>query len=300
MPGAAAAARKVASDRNKRRWTATKIVHALDYAPAVMRSFKHFGDSSGGFFTEEGDGLSMLQLMALRGLLLAAHSADPDLLVAASVDGTDPAAPKATHMTPGLELVVAVVNQSERPRQIDLQAACPPGTRLAGPGRLVRVEVTADGDRLVESPVGAAGNPVLAANGEIPARECWVWRVPLAGALAADAPATVVRRTWWSDRIVNRVTPAAPVRTEIAAEPAGLARAWIELGLEKVEAGEGWIEVSGTRLELPAAPTAENTTLLYRIPVDPALVRARTPVAIHCAPGRAGFTVTSIAVVGER
>ncbi|MFM2089930.1 MAG: hypothetical protein RLZZ127_419 [Planctomycetota bacterium] len=302
MPGADAAAKKAASDRAKRRWTATKIVHALDFAPAVMRSFTHFGDSSGGFFTQDGDGVAMTQLIALRGRLMAAQSSDPDLLVAASVDGTDPLAPKTATMAAGLELVVAVVNQSDRPRTAELALTCPPGTRPAGPARRIRVEVAESGDRLVEEPAGESADTTgsLSVASTIPARDCVVWRVPLAGALAADAPATVVRRTWWSDAVINRVTPGTPVQTEIATDATALTRAWLELGLEKVDQGEGWIEVAGTRIDLPQAVPAENTTLLVRVPLDAALVKPRTPVAIRCAPGRAGFTVTSIAIVGER
>ena len=302
MPGGDAAAKKAAGDRAKRRWTATKIVHALDYAPAVMRAFAHFGDGGASFFSEGGDGVALTQLIALRGRLLAAHSSDPDLLVAASVDGTDPAAPKTTTMAAGLELVVAVVNQSDQPRRTELALAYPPGTRPAGPARRVRIEVTEAGDRLVEEPASEATNEsgMLSVAGDIPARECVVWRVPLAGALAADAPATVVRRTWWSDAVINRVTPQTPVQTEITTNATSLTRAWLELGLEKVEPGEGWIEVASTRIELPQAVPAENSSLLVRVPVDAALVKPRTPVAIRCAPGRAGFTVTSIAIVGER
>ena len=68
------------------RWVAAKILHALDYVPDKARNFAWFG--GGPFFRDEGEGLALRALINLRGTLLQVHNADPELYVAAAIDGT--------------------------------------------------------------------------------------------------------------------------------------------------------------------------------------------------------------------
>jgi len=265
------------------RWVAEKILHALDYVPDKARNFAWFG--GGSFFHDEGEGLALKTLIALRGRLLLVTNDAPDLYAAAAVDGTDPLNPRPASLT-GKELVLAVFNSSLDSRRVKLAVTAPKGTTLGKPViRLLKAD---------------AGKPVLVDAGtdlDLGSRELVVATYPLAGE-PADVP-TVKREQKFSNVILREVTPAAPVKTTIAAKP-GATRARVQFVAERLAGNEATLTLNGTEIPLPACVTPVNSAWIRRIPVDPKLLKTNNDISVQIAdPAQAGFLLGSLSLITD-
>ncbi len=283
--GAAAAAGQGSPQLAGANWVAAKIMHALDYVPDKARNFAHFG--GGNFFRDDGEGVVLKALINLRGRLVQVKHEDPDVYVAAGIDGTDPQNPRPANLGEGKELVVAAFNAALEPREVNLTVAAPKGAKLGTPAiRVLKPE---------------AGKPTLteAKAGMITlgSRELLVATYPLTGELAETKP--VKREQAFAKVVLQEVTPAAPVKTQIAAKlPA--TRAWVQFAAERLGEGEATLTINGTTLPLPSAVTPENSPWLRRLAIDPKLLKAQNDITIQVPDkAQAGFLLGSLSLVVE-
>ena len=285
-----------AANLAKYRWIGAKIIHAVDYTPDKTRVFLHFG-MGGGFFTDEGEGVALDQLRALRGALVESSSADPDVLVAASIDGTDPDNLRPADLGEGRELVIAVVNTSESAKGLPLAIAAPTGTQFAAGAQELRVETSPEGlIKVVAKPLAAA--PTSAA---LAPREMAVWRLPITG--TPDLKPTAFRRQFFADAVLAHVRPGKDVAATVAvpaAERANARRAWLQLTVEHLAIGEGTAMVNGTAVPLPPAVTLHNNPRIIRVPIDVKLVQDRNALTFACAADHPGYRLASASIVVER
>ena len=96
-------------DLRKCRWLMRKVVHAIATVPDKARNFSHFG-YGGQWWSDDGEGVAMDCLRALRGRLIHTSSDNPHVHLVAAVDGTDPRCPRPDDLGPGRDLVVAILN----------------------------------------------------------------------------------------------------------------------------------------------------------------------------------------------
>jgi len=269
------------------RWVAAKILHALDYVPDKARNFAHFG--GGNFFRDEGEGVTLKALMNLRGRLVQVKHEDPDVYVAAAIDGTDPLNPRPAKLGDGKELVVAAFNAALDAREINLNVAAPAGAKLGAP--VVRV-LKADGNGKPALADATAGKITLGS------RELLVATYPLTGDVAESKP--VKREQTFATVILQNVTPAAPVKTQLAAKlPA--TRAWVQFVAERLGEGEATLMLNGAAIPLPSCVTPENSPWLRRVAIDPKLLKAANDVTIEIADKtQAGFLLGSLSLVVEQ
>jgi hypothetical protein len=268
------------------RWVAAKILHALDYVPDKARNFAHFG--GGNFFRDEGEGVALKALMNLRGRLLQVKHDDPEVYIAAAVDGTDPLNPRPASLPAGKELVVAAYNAALIPREVNLQVAAPKGTTLGAP--VVRVlKSDAGKPALIEAKTSTV---------TLGSRELLVATYPLTGDVADTKPVT--REQTFAKVVLQEVTPAAPVKTQLAAKlPA--TRAWIQFVAERLGEGEAKLTLNGTVIALPSCVTPENSPWLRRLAIDPKLLKVTNDVTVEIADkSQAGFLLGSLSLVVEQ
>lgn len=268
------------------RWIAAKILHALDYVPDKARNFAHFG--GGNFFRDGGEGLALKTLINLRGRLLQVKHADPDVYIVAAVDGTDPLNPRPASLPAGKELVLAAYNAALTSRDVNLKVAAPRGTTLGAP--IVRV-LKSD-----------AGKPVVveAKAGTVTLGSCelLVATYPLTGDVADTKPVT--REQTFAKVVLQEVTPAAPVKTQLAAKLPAI-RAWIQFVAERLGEGEATLTLNGTAIPLPSCVTPENSPWLRRVAIDPKLLKATNDVTVEITDkSQAGFLLGSLSLVVER
>jgi len=287
------------ADRLKCRWTLSKLLHALATVPDKARSFSWFG-YGGGWFTDSGEGVALQLLINLRGQLLQADSSDPDVIVVASIDGTDPGNPRPDSMGPGPEQVIAVINTASEPRTTRIVVGAPTGTK-AGPAarlRLLNYAGPEGGPAIVESAVQPVEGayPVVLAPGAAA-----TLTFPLTGTIAKVEP--VVRRQFFAPEFLREVKSDAPIRSTLTVDslPATKpGRAWVRVVVERLAEGEGVLVFNGKELPMPAAVTPENSPWIRDIPVDPTLVRASNTLEFKVAdPARSGFLLASASLFLE-
>ncbi len=266
---------QLSGNADKFRWVTHKIANLLDYSPDKCKGLLHFG-VGGGFWSDGGEGVAMDLMRELRGRLLYSYDTHPDVHVVTSVDGTDPLAPKPSDLPEAQQQVTLLFNASPELRVAKLSNVPAPGTRFnnavlrtANIGETGKVE-------LVNTPVRVQANgypleielkpgiPVLLIN-------------TLEGTLKEQGAPTVRTRQIFGKEVLEEVTAAAPKTMSLnIGNLQGLKRARLRFVAERLSRAEGWVEVNGTRLELPAAVAPENGALVRELELDPALLKATT------------------------
>jgi hypothetical protein len=237
---------------------ASRSIHAL-WGPG------HFGTEApwGPMGIEKGEYLALDLLSDLRGRLVEARSDADDLWVASSLDDRSGA------------LVTVAFNDSPRWRKCDLKVRAPEGTEFAGARRyelvhdrtgmvmIGQAEEEASGKEFSRtSPLGPsfASKTVLRLKGKAPAKS------------------TVVRRQFFcgppdakTDPILHDLKPGQRVRLPLGfgGRLGSPKRAWLRIVVERLGEGEGYAEVAGRRLVIPAAYTPFNTPVLRQIEIAP-------------------------------
>jgi hypothetical protein len=294
---AAAAASMVQAGKKwlKAMWSSRKIVHALATVPDKARSFTFH------WFEKDAEGVVMLALRTLRGRLVETACADPDVHLAASIDGTDPQLPRPEFLAPGPELTIAVFNDHRTPRQVRIPITAPQGTSFTG---LVerRIEPDTDGGvvRLIETPAAASGSSHVW-EGELKGKHLLVLTLPLAGTPPDRAQA--LRRQFFADLFLADVHDAVAQTVAIRIPPADLAGctgAKLRLVVERLAEGEGAVELNGHRIELPRANTPCDGPWIRDVAIDYALLREENTLRFTAAAGRSGFLLCSASIVVDR
>ncbi len=285
-------------DAAKFRWTATKILDLLAQCPDKARGVAWFG-TGGGFWSDQGEGRAMEMMINLRGRLVRVDTSDPDILAVAAIDGTDPANPRPKSLPDRKELVVAVMNTSGQPRDVDLTVQAP-GTTFTGQ---IWKQSSQNGDKLsVESKTdnSLAGKTAAAVAGTLAPGELWVLTYPLADA-PKDAP-KVVRTQHFLTGVLHEVTPEKPAKGLVKIDPArlkGAKRAWVKIVAERLDHGEGQVVINGTSYALPAAVTAENAPQIRQLAIPVEAVKPVNTVEFRCKADRAGWLLGMGSIVVE-
>lgn len=304
------------ADIAKFTWFTRKMMHALDYVPDKARVFLHFGDGQAtsrggsGWWSDKGEGVSAEMMINVRGRMVQAINDSPDLYVVASIDGTDPFAPRPDFLPDRQEMVVALFNDRHESRQVELDIHAPEGTQLQ--------QGTQRFSRFVDRDVAVATAPVAVRDGrlvqtriEMAPRELRIITLPLVNRAdpekAWEAPEpTIVRKQFFGKTILKAVEPGSPVTETIEVDAdllGGVQRAWLGLVVQRLGHGDGVIELNGRRIVLPAAVTAENNARIIRVPIDPQMLQGENRLVIQAGnDARAGFFLgmSSIWVESER
>ncbi|MFP4106021.1 MAG: hypothetical protein ACLFVU_08015 [Phycisphaerae bacterium] len=285
-------------DIGKFTWTLQKILFALDRVPDKARAFAFFG-MGGGFWSDGGEGVAMTLLKNLRGKLVNVRCDDPDIYAVAAIDGTDPQNPRPKDMPQRKELVLAVFNNADTARTVNLQLAIPDG--LQGDTAILRTPAIKDGKIVIDESKSKLAGRVVKVSRKLPARGIVTVTVPVTG--DETKAARVARKQVFTDAILHRVTADKPVTQTLTfdTDPSKANRAWVQFVAERLGEDEGEIVINGKTYTLPSAVTPENSPWLRRLPIDPADLSAETKVTIKLAdPKSAGFLLGSCGIVVER
>jgi len=285
---------KAATNYRRMTYNMRDILHMILQVPdkAAGRTVIHYNQTTEGMDVAYG-------LMAeLRGRLIETRTSDPDVWCVASVDGTDPRAmPPEGGRT---NMVVFVFNDHRDPAMVKVGIAAPHGTTIST-GTVE--EVTVDSAWVVGSKamrVNADGNEFKASI-ELPGRRAWKVSFPLEGSLPPAAE--VIRRQAFAPDILREVVQGTAFETaaSIESEPARTARrAWLRVVVEDVAPGEGWVDVGGVRMGLPASRTADNCNRIVELPLASVPPPGRLPIRFSVAEGPyAGYRVDMVSVVLE-
>jgi hypothetical protein len=247
--------------------------------------------------TLEGMDVAYGLMADLRGRLVQTRTSDPDVWCVASVDGTDP---RAMPPDRNPKLVVFVFNDHREPAKVKVRVV-PPASATLDSGTIEEVTVDAAWK------VGRRATPVVATDhafetdADLPGRGVWKVSFPLSGALPAAAE--VSRHQAFAPDILMQVLPGKPVKTGVTiarARSRAAGRAWLRMVLEDVAPGEGWVEVGGARLALPASRTADNGNRIVELPLGSVPPAGKLPVRFAVAEGaHAGYRVDMVSVVLE-
>lgn len=314
-PSANPAASRSMQQADKRRlkcmWAARKIVHALHTVPDKARSFTFH------WFDQQAEGVAFNAMKNLRGRLIAARCTDPDVFVAAAVDGTDPTQPREPYLAPGAELVVAVFNDHRDERALHLPLSAPAGTRFTGLVVRRPTYVPDQGIMRLNSQEHAAAGASHTWNGTIAGKSLLVFSLPLDATPALDGP-PVTRTQYVARDILATVTPDAPLqwRVDIPQEALATARsATIRCVFERLAHDEGQLALGSTTrdergreqavfqaqtVRLPACATPVNVCWIRDIPVEPDRLTPDTVLRFTAVDGHAGYTVCMASVMLER
>jgi hypothetical protein len=289
-----------AADLKKFQWISRKILHNLVYVPDKLRLLLHFG-YGGGWFSDKGEGVSLTLLNNLRGRLIEVRCSDADVLVVASIDGTDPQNPRPDSMTPGPELVVAVLNNSRTPKTVRLDIDFPPGTTATGeilrtvdqnPGQspVLKEDIS---PKVPGSARRTVKELVLASYGIA------TLTYPLSGT-PADKP-SVLRKQFFFPDILQEVAPGQPARGRIEVDPALLKqtqRVRLRLAAERLATAEGLVQINGREFVLPSCATPENTAWVRELDIPADLIKAGNELEFTTArDSDAGFLLCSASLI---
>ncbi|MCC5850947.1 MAG: hypothetical protein JJU29_22895 [Verrucomicrobia bacterium] len=290
----------------KFEWVSTKMMHALSQVPDKAKVFLHFGDGQntggggGGWWSDNGEGVCMEMLINLRGRLLQAHSSAEDVYVVASIDGTDPYAPRPDFLPQRKEWVVAVFNDRTESRDLTLDLQAPAGAQVGeGTVKWSRIE---DAAVVVEEESVATENNRFTGNITLGPRELRIYTFPIENSDDLDenpetwagAQAPVLRRQFFGPTLLTEVQPGKPLEETLSVDPDLLARAQrAEFGFVAQRLGHGdarlTLNEEATHI-LPGVIPPENNAHVTRISLDPAHLRAENEIRIDIPNAdRAGF-----------
>lgn len=289
----------------KFEWVTRKMMHTLSRVPDKARVFLHFGDGQhtgsggGGWWSDKGEGIAMETLVNLRGRLLHAHSATDDIFAVASIDGTDPYAPRPAFLPDRKEMVVALFNTRQDPREVSLDFTAPAGAVL-GEGSVKFTSV--DGTEVnVSQAFVALENGRFTGSVSLGPRELRVYTFPvLNGEDLGENPAEwpgarppVTRRQFFGKTLVTEINPDDPVVDALSIDSALLEdaeRATFRFVAQRLGHGDARLVLNGTVYPLPGVIPPENNAWIQDVPVRLEDLRAENEVRIEITdPDRAGF-----------
>jgi hypothetical protein len=285
---------RAATNYRRMTYSMRDILHMILHVPdkAAGRTVIHYNQTTEGMDVAYG-------LMAeLRGRLIETRTSDPDVWCVASVDGTDPRAmPPERGKT---NLVVFLFNDHRDLARVKVNVSAPHGTTITT-GTVEEVTVDAAwtvGTRAFS--VSAQGG-TFRADVDLPGRRAWKVSFPLEGRLPPAAE--VIRHQAFAPDILKDVVPGGPFETSVAIETAQAKtakRAWLRMVVEDVAPGEGWVDVGGVRMELPASRTADNCNRIVEMPLASVPPAGNLPIRFSVAEGPyAGYRVDMASVVLE-
>lgn len=285
---------KAATNYRRMTYNLRDILHMIRQVPdkAASRTVIH-SDA-----TPEGTDAAYGLMVDLRGRIVETGSDDPDLWCVSSVDGTDP---RAVREDGQRRLVTILFNDHREPATVNLRIVPPAGTTLQS-GTIEEITVDPASWKVGRkiAPAVVVTN-TFAADLVLPARRAWKVAFPLTGELPPASQ--VLRHQVFSPDILREVTPGRPFETTVIIEPdkaKEAKRAWLRLVVEDVAPGEGWVEVAGTRIELPASRTADNCNRILELPLPSVPPVGKIPLRFVVAEGpHAGFRVDMVSVVLE-
>lgn len=275
IPAAAELDPGAAADRRKASWTARKILATLAQVPDKVLGMLHFG-YQGPWFSDQGEGVALDLLRPLRGRLVEVACSDPRVFAVASIDGTDPQAPRPDDLGPGQELVIAAINGGRETRTVSFVVDAPAGSDVATDAVVTAMRYQAGAPSLV--PVSgheiAGGQVHLTLS--LPAHEAVCLRLPLTQPIAADQPATVVHQTAYPDCHLEALVGEYSIRTLFDLPGRWLTtaeRASVRLVVDHLQAESVIITLGDTEIVVPGGIAAENGARLVDVPVPLAALR---------------------------
>jgi hypothetical protein len=292
------------ADLDKFQWVTRKMMHALATVPDKARVFLHFGDgrhtggSNSPWWSDTGEGRTMELLINLRGRLLHTRSTHPDLYVVAAIDGTDPFAPRPDFLPDRKEFVVAVFNDRQDAREVQLDLRAPGGAHI-GEGE-VRFSEVINGEVHIRTEPAAARNNVYSGTVTLAPRELRVFTFPLLNSAALpknpetwDSALPLVRkRQVFAHTLLHDLTPDTPVSETLALPEDSLRNlqdARIRFVGRNLGPGDVVATLNGKPYELPAALPPENNDALRELRIDPSNLTPETTLEIAITnPDRAG------------
>lgn len=286
------------SDRQKFVWFATKVLHLLQNVPDKVRSQAHFGGGP-SWFSDGGEGLALDLLRELRGRIveIERHGVPDDVLMVASIDGTDPDAPRPetpdadapaadsagpapavtapAAATPGHRvLTLALFNpHGSETRAFPLRVTAPQGCRLLS--RRWRGNVH---DRPAElddgSPMPPGGVAADRLRIALAPRQLQVLNYPLDGEPSERDDRAVVQR--FLGPTLRPVAPDTATEAPITLTPADTDRmiaVSLRLVLHRTEPRHLMVRFNGRDLDFPPHAPAASVPTIYDLPLTPADLR---------------------------
>ena len=296
--GAAGGPSGTSFDRAKFNWLATKLLHTLATVPDKARTFAWFG-MGGGWFSDTGEGQALLLLKNLRGQLVQVENSDPNVYIVAAIDGTDPDNPRPVDMPQRKELVVAILNDAQVARALNVKVAAPQGMRF---DQVIIRHLETDpaaGLKIVEKTAPAPADYTF--QQEFQPKDLVVLTFPLAGEFHGKP--SVTQRQFFSKELLAEVTPDKPSQQSIdipADALSGASKAWLTFVAERLNHDAGLLTLNGKEYTLPAAPTPENTAWLRKVPLDLADVKPANALLFKASPGNAGYLLPTASIVVEK
>jgi hypothetical protein len=291
---------KSAANARKFRWSARKLIHAADTVPDKIKSIAWFGSGEAFGFDHQAEGVLFTMLLNLRGRLVQVRTDDPLIYGVATIDGTDPLAPRPPDFAPGHDLVVALFNDHDTPRPVAATIQAPAGTKFSTVLTLTP-KYTSQGQVDIEPKAEPASGESYVYRAVVPAKSLVALSFPLTG--TPPAQSTVSVRQFFSPTQLVDVTPAQPSTQTIAIPPAaiqGATRARLRLVVERLAEGEGVAVVNGKEYRLPKAVTPENAPWIRDIPVAVADLKPQTEVKFQVtSPAHAGYRLATASVLVE-
>ncbi|TVR13275.1 MAG: hypothetical protein EA401_07075 [Planctomycetota bacterium] len=285
------------ADRRKCRWAMHKVIHLLAMVPDKARNCAHFG-YGGSWWSDSGEGVAFDCMRALRGRMLLSQSDDDGILTVATVDGTDPRCPRPDDLGPGQDLVVAVLNRSSLPRQVQVHADAPEGCQLISGQHLACHEQNDGRMQLVVSGVAVEPHKATYAM-SLEAGEVQLLRFPLQGRFAGRTG--IQRRQYYAAEILTAVDAqqAYVSSVQLPITQAGKAvAARLRLAVEHLAHGAGEAWIGQQRIALPGRPDGENAARLLDVAIDPQWLSAETELRIQLSdPQCPGFRVVCASIL---
>lgn len=284
---------RAATNYRRMTYNMRDILHMILHVPdkAAGRTVIHYDQTLAGMDVAYG-------LMAdLRGRLVETATTDPDVWCVASMDGTDSRAMPEDGRT---NLVVFLFNDHREPAKVKIVLAPPSGMTI-GTGTVEEVTVDAAWRVGVRASSVSSTDNAFESEVELPGRRAWKVTFPLTG--VAPGGADVRRRQAFAPDVLREVTPERTFETTIAiggARTKAIGRAWLRMVVEDVAPGEGWVDVGGARIDLPASRTADNCNRIVELPLASVPPEGNLPVRFGVAEGpHAGYRVDMVSVVLE-
>jgi hypothetical protein len=297
----------VSAHLDKFNWVTRKMMHALTHVPDKAKVFLHFGDgaatgAAGTWWSDKGEGVCMDMLLELRGRLLHTERSHDDLYAVASIDGSDPLAPRPASLGDGKVFVVALFNDRQESRKLSLQLQAPAGAELGrGRVRYTRVE---NGDILVQEEELDPNNNGLETDIVLGPRELRVYRFPITNAAQWNPPEPErLRRQFFTHDLLRDVTSETPLRETLTIPQTLLdaaIAAEVRIVARRLGHGDAQLRINGQVIDVPGILPAENNDQLAVLPIDPAWLKAENQIELSLRnPERAGFFLGNLSLMLE-
>ncbi len=272
-PQAVPGVQQVSADAAKYLWVSTKLATVLDFSLDKCRSLMHFG-LGGGFWSDKGEGIAMDLMRSLRGRLIYSTDSEDHIHVITSVDGTDPMAPKPDDLPEAHEQVTLLVNSGSAPREVRVNLKPVQGTRFASAEMRTGVLNPANGSiQLRNEPLNVTPQG-FGWSGRLESGFPVILIGQLQGTVKPDAPSHVYTTQSFGDAVLQTVRHRNPVDMTVTTRGSGpIQRARLRFVAERLREGEGWVDVNGTRIELPAVINPENNPITRELELDPSLIQ---------------------------